>query len=207
MTTQYERDMIAREVKTRRLHALVEAATASLPAIGDPLLANDLRDALAPYSLPGLRGEVEWADRAAASRQAEADRVERGLRALEELPDAPPRRQCEAYVARDMGRWTDFGRCEKTATRIIMDVAAVPRRERCVCSIHAKEFARDGRAGTGFGRIGTGKEEPTSADWYRVKGWCMVPDPNPDPRKPERFCVVRVDMGNGHHHGKEHKWA
>ena len=207
MTTQWERDQIARQARDRRLLALLEAATAAVEAVEDDDLSADLRAALAAYgpeAITGLRVSVEWADREDAHRKREQERIEAGKRAFAELPDAPERRQCEAHVARDMGRWTDFGRCENTATRIVMDWDA--KRERVVCTIHAKEFARGEKPGTGFGRIGDGKEKPTHESWYRIKGWCMEPDPIPDPRKPQRFCRVRVDTGSGRHEGKGHRF-
>jgi len=205
MTTQWERDQIARGNKTRRLLALVEAATAALPTIEDPGCADDLRRALDSYNLAGLRRDVAYYDEEDARRQREVEVIEKGKREFEELPDAPERLQCEAHVARNMGRWTDFGRCEKAATRVIMDWAA--KRERVVCTIHAKEFVTTGRAGTGFERIGRGTQTATHESWYRIKGWCMSPDPHPDPRKPTRYCRVRVDTGSGQHEGKEHRWS
>lgn len=209
MVTQYERDQIARAMRDRRLYALVASATEALDILRDedhrrPIVGL-LEEALEPYSIESLRRAVAWADEDAARRQKEADRIEAGKRAFAELPDAPPRRQCEVHVARDQGRWTDFGRCEKVATRIVMDEKN--RRERCLCTVHATEFARGETPGTGFGRIGSGADVPTHESWYRIKGWCMAPDPAPaDRRRAQRFCAVKVDQGTGRHEGKEHRF-
>lgn len=207
MTTQFERDQMRRATEARRLLALIDAATAALPAVEDPDSADDLRKALKAYpDAESMRSSIKWYDREDERRAAEgAARVEAGERAFAELPDAPERRQCEVHVARDMGRWTDFGRCEKQATRIVMDYDA--KRERCLCTLHAKEFARGDKPGTGFARIGTKEDVPTHESWYRIKGWCMAPDPHPDARKPVRYCRVKVDTGRGTHEGKEHKFS
>lgn len=195
---------MARAKRTRALAALVEAATDSLSAIEDPDLRQQVEEALKPYSLSDLRSSIAWADREDAQRAAAEAKVAEGERRLAELPDAPPRMQCEAHVARDQGRWTEFGRCEKQATRIVMDYDA--KRERVACTIHAKEFVTTGKAGTGWDVIGTHRSSPTRESWYRIKGWCMAPDPRPDPRKPQRFCRIKVETGNGRHDGKEHKF-
>jgi hypothetical protein len=206
MVTQFERDQMRRAKEARRLLALLEAATAVLPAIEDPDSAEDLRKALSEYHIENLRSSLVWADREDARREAEEAKVAEGKRAFDELPDSPPRRQCEAHVARDMGRWTNFGRCEKAANRIVMDWTS--KRERCLCSLHAKEFVTTGKAGTGFNVIGkAGVEEPTHESWYRIHGWCMEPDPKPDPRKPARYCKVKVEIGSGRHEGKDHRYA
>lgn len=200
MVTQYERDQIARANAARRLLALVEAAS----SVTDP--SPELIEALKPYDIEQMRRGVAYYNEDDARRQRELDRIEEGKRAFAELPDAPERRQCEVHVARDMGRWTDFGRCEKVATRVVMDWKA--KRERCLCTIHAQEFARGQTPGTGFGKIGTREDVPTHESWYRIKGWCMAPDPAPaDRRRPTRYCRVKVDQGTGRHEGKEHKFS
>lgn len=207
MTTQYERDSIRRANEARRLLALIDAATSALPAIEDPDSQRDLAVALKAYpDLDTMRRSVAYYDKEDARRQRDEDRIVEGKRRYEELPDAPPRRQCEAHVARDQGRWTDFGRCEKVATRIVMDYDA--KRERCLCTTHAKEYVTDGKAGTGFNTLGKpGVEPKTHESWYRIHRWCMAPDPNPDARKPQRFCSVRADIATGRHDGKEHRFA
>lgn len=189
-----------RAMRTRRLYALVAAATAVVEAPDVPAGINLLAEALEPYDLPSLLSEVAYADREDARRHAEADKVEAGERAFAELPDAPPRMQCEVEVARDMGRWTDFGRCEKAANRIVMDYDN--HRERCLCAVHAKAFVTTGKMPTISGWTKTATRE----SWYRIKGWCMAPDPKQDPRKPRSYCKVKVEIGTGRHEGREHKF-
>lgn len=214
MTTQFERDMLAREQRTRQLSDLVEAATAALSAIEDPDLARDLQEALKPYDLKNLRSSIEYYNREKARREEDERRAAEGARFFEELPDAPPRMQCHTQVARDMGRWTDFGRCEKPATRVVLDRAN--RRERVCCTIHAKEWAQKGGEvdpywwydhpshlirdeGTAYQK---GNPVETHRSWYRMQGWCMAKRVSDG-----AYCKVRVDKGSGKHEGKEHRFA
>ena len=207
MTTQWERDSIARGKSNARLLALVEAAHAALASVEDPDSADDLREALKPYDLKQLRDGAAYYNREEARRRAEEQAVADSLRLFDELPDAPPRMQCHAQVARDMGRWTQFGRCEKPATRVVLDREA--RRERVVCTIHAKEWAtvrsiKDhgwyDHPNNLRGHIGNpGNSRETHESWYRGQKWCMVKSGND-------YCKVRVDIGSGKHEGKEHKF-
>jgi hypothetical protein len=201
MTTQFERDQMRRGKEARRMLALLEAGAAQ----PDPSPA--LIEALAAYRIEDYRSSVSWADREDAHRAAAEAKVAEGERRFAELPDAPPRMQCGAAVARDQGRWTEFGRCEKVANRIVMDYDN--HRERVLCSGHAREFVTTGKApGIGWADAAhNGKYGGvTHESWYRIKGWCMEPDPRPDPRKPTRYCTVKVDKGRGTHPEKEHKF-
>jgi hypothetical protein len=210
MTTQLERDMLRYERDARRLYALVDAATAVYKSVEDTDLRSALGKALQAYDLPALARSVAHYNVEAERRRADEEAHAASLRLFDELPDAPPRMQCHAQVARDMGRWTNFGRCQKPATRIVMDREA--RRERVLCTIHAKEWADkvkvdegwwyDGRAwlakpGDKWGR---GNEVETSPHWYRAQGWCME-------KQDGKFCKVRVDKGTGRHEGKDHRFA
>ena len=71
MTAQFERDQIARGMRTRRLYALVAAAGDALSAIEDPALRAALRAALEPYDRAALIRDVAYYDRLDADRAPE----------------------------------------------------------------------------------------------------------------------------------------
>lgn len=217
MTTQFERDMERHDRETMRDLALVEAATKALDHIEDEEVRAELDRALQSWSLKNLRAGAEYVMKRRAEKQAEVERKQAGSRLFEELPDAPPRMQCHAQVARDMGRWTDFGRCEKPATRIVLDRAA--RRERVLCMIHAKEWADRECSSrpvdpywwydhpshllkTDAPSYARGNPVETSPHWYRGQGWCMAKRVSDG-----AYCKVRADKGSGKHEGKEHRFA
>lgn len=197
MTTQYERDMIAREARTRKLHALVYAATVALEHLPPHGAARaDLLRALEPYSLRDLNRDVADADKRAAERRAAEEALAGARRAFEELPDAPPRLQCEAEVSHVLGLMIDFDRCGNEAKRIILDPEA--RRERAVCVIHARKVLEDGKPQFGWYDATYRGDQRTHTSWYRMKGWCME-------RVGDRYCKVRVEVGTGLHPGKAHR--
>lgn len=179
--------------EARRLLALVEAAT----DVVDRWDAKDrqaLRKALGPYPLKTMREGAAYYDKIDAQRRAEVDQVETGKRAFEELPLAPPRMQCATEVARNMGRWTDFGRCDNVGQYVVFDRAA--KLERVACRQHALKFVTNGRPS-----MSGWSKRPTHESWYRIKGFCMEPGP------PGTFCKVKVEIGTGKHPGKEHVFA
>lgn len=162
--TQYERDRRAMAQEARQKLALLEAANDSLDTLqaSSPALYTRLAAALFFYSLDAARVNVAYHDKQDRREQEEEDRKTEANLSFEELPDAPYRVQCQIEVGRDQGRWTQFGRCENAAKKIVYNQK--DKTERCLCTVHAKEFAL-----RGISSFGKWHDLPSHESWARVK--------------------------------------
>lgn len=162
--TQYERARRARAQEAREKLALLEAANDSLDTLqtSSPELYRRLAAALFFFNLDTARANVAYHDKEDQREQDEEDRKAAANLSFEELPDAPYRVQCQIDVARDQGRWTQFGRCENAAKKIVYNQK--DKTERCLCTVHAKEFVL-----RGFSSFGKWHDLPSHESWARVK--------------------------------------
>lgn len=142
-----------------RVFRLLESVDAVLANPSDHKSRAALAAAAEEWNRKVLGSNVRrWRERK-AQEEAEAAAKTLRLSGFEELPDAPAGHQCEVRADVTWSRMTEWRRCDRVAKRIVLDEA---RRERMVCSQHAKKVLADGKPPWGW------SEDKTHESWYRV---------------------------------------